>query len=582
MIPSLHADEIRETSELARVRALPARPEVTRDLVVLLSRHLRLHPDDDRCPSHAGDACRVCGGTGRIELRPDQAGALREAYEVGGLFAPMRVGAGKTLVTLLLPTLLRAQRPVLMAPASLIRDKPGAPSKTKRDFAALCRAWRVRLPVLLSYEQMGRAEHEARLLEIKPDLLILDEAHGVRNWDASVTRRVRRAVEAVRPRVAALSGTLLTDAILDYHHLVVWSLGRSAPVPIPRAEAEQWSQACDRRATLRRIGTGALASLPGGYHQHLRSRRGVLPTSGDDCSASIEVSIWAPALSQKIRSMISETGSSGLRPDGEVLDEWELPDCLSQLAQGFYYVWDPRPPSWWLEPRRAWRAYVRAVLDEHLDGFDSESMIVNALDRVVDAPDFRMGRSGVEGLPPCADEGLALLQAWRKVRDKFTPNTVPVWIDGDPLRHAAALARDHRAIVWTRHRAAGWQLEMLGVPYYGGGTDPSEAPRTAIACSVAAHSVGKNLQAWSSSILLAPIANALGVEQWMGRTHRPGQRTDVVRYWWPGSIPYHGECLARVMTEARSLARASGFSQKILDATWIEKPPKQLKEQQSP
>ena len=551
MIPSLHTDHVRETSELERVRNLIRRPDVNEDLPRLLSRYFRLNRDNEACPVCEGDPrCKVCGGTGLIILRLKQAEALREAFECQGLFAPMRVGSGKTLVTLLLPVVLEAKRPILIVPASL-REK------TRSDFAALRRAWRVRLPEIFSYEEMGRPDRDERLFDAAPDLLILDEAHRLRNWGAAVTRRVQRYVSRNRVKVAALSGTLITDCLLDFHHLTVWALGANAPVPIPRAEAERWGQALDRTATLRRLGDGALSTLPGGFHEHFRSRRGVVPTPGSDCNASIECSLWHPKLPNDLREMIARTAASSLRPDGELLDDWDLPDCLCQLAQGFYYVWDPLPPTWWLEPRRAWMTYVRAVLDEYLDGFDSPSQIVNALD----------GEG--EFKPPAPAEGKQLLDAWRAVRDQFVPNTVPVWVNPEPIIKAADHAKSTDSIVWVRHVAAGAMLDRMGVPYFGADTDPTVADGP-IACSVAAHGTGKNMQAWANNLILSPLANANGLEQLMGRTHRAGQKADVVRFLFPGMIDYHAEVLSRVLSEARAVSKASGFSQKIVESTWVK------------
>lgn len=71
---------------LARVLALPRRAPADPALVDALSRYLRTHDGP--------------------ELRASQVEALRELFEYRGLFAPMRVGAGKSLVTLLASVLL--------------------------------------------------------------------------------------------------------------------------------------------------------------------------------------------------------------------------------------------------------------------------------------------------------------------------------------------------------------------------------------------------------------------------------------------------------------------------------------------
>jgi superfamily II DNA or RNA helicase len=45
---------------------------------------------------------------GTMTLRPIQAQALSELEQCQGLFAPIRVGGGKTLISLLAPALLQA------------------------------------------------------------------------------------------------------------------------------------------------------------------------------------------------------------------------------------------------------------------------------------------------------------------------------------------------------------------------------------------------------------------------------------------------------------------------------------------
>lgn len=520
---------------LTRVLMLPRREPASAELVAVLSAALRTRERND-----AGEP---------NELRAAQAEVLREAYEYGGVFAPMQVGAGKSLPTLLLPTLLRSARPVLMVPASL-REK------TRRDFARYRKDWFVRLPTIVSYEEMGRVDREDLLLRLNPDLLMLDEAHHVRN-DSARTRRVARCIEACKPVVVCLSGTLMTENLLDYQHHAVWCLNERAPVPTRRADAERWASALDRDlGPLKRIPMGALEYIPGGYHDWFRNSRGVVPTSGSDCSASIQISMWTPELPAALKQIIAGVTISSLRPDGELLDEWELPDCQSQLALGFYYVWDPLPPEWWLWPRRQWRQFVRDVLDAHLEGFDSEAQIVNALDAEVPTHEV-----------PGADEGRRLLTAWRAVRDQFEPNTVPVWISDEVLREAVAAAKREPTLVWVRYRAAGLKLHELGLPYYGGGQDP-EGARGSIALSISAHGTGRNMQAWHRSLVLTPPANADAWEQLIGRTHRAGQRSDTVHVSVIGTIDYHATTMARILSQAHAITRASGFDHKLAIADW--------------
>lgn len=486
-----------------------------------------------------------------VKLRQEQADALQALKDTGGLFAPMRVGSGKTLVTLLAPTVLNSERAVLIVPASL-REK------TKREFKEYFKDWRVRLPTIISYEALGRVQYEHKLNELAPDLLILDEAHRARNFTAACTRRINRYIVEHSPHVLALSGTLMTTSLLDYHHLSLWTLGFKAPMPIPRHMAERWAAELDDDTPFFNQVTNPVdfESIPNGFHEHFRTREGVIPTQGSDCPASITIEPWSPEIPDKLREVINEVEMTSMRPDGELLDEYDLPDCLCQLAMGFYYRWDPAPPDWWLVPRRAYNAYVRAVLDEQLEGFDSPLMVVNALDNM----------QAIQ--PPAADDGRYLLEAWRKVKDKFEPNTVAVWLTDEVMRRVATKTPPG-TLIWVKHQAAGHKLEEFGIPYYGANSHPETAkPGTTIALSIQAHGTGKNLQAWHRNLILHPPANADMYEQLIGRTHRTGQQADDVDVRYLSVVDYHERVMRRVRREAKKLTEASGFPYKLNIATW--------------
>ncbi len=522
--------------DLERVIALPPRVEPSEQLIDQVSQALR-----KSAVNHLGEPNRLFGG---------QVSALLELCAMRGLFADMPIGSGKTLVTLLAPTLTNAQRPVLIIPASLR-------VKTKREFAIYFANWHVRLPKLVSYQALGLPQHAEMLLKLAPDLLMLDEGHFARNLDAAVSRRIKRAIEQLRPIVASLSGTLVTSQLMDYHHHAIWSLGVNAPVPLQHEDAQRWANALDRNVgSLKRTSLGALEQIPNGFHEHFGTRCGVVPTDGAACNASIQIALWHPKLSDVLVRTIAKVEETGMRPDGEPLDDWDIADCVSQLALGFYYVWDPLPPDWWLRPRRGWRMYARAVLDEHLEAFDSELQIVNALDH------------GSKPHPPAATEGAELLKMWRAIRDKFKPNPVPVWLDDSPLRQAIAHVKPG-TLMWVKYRHAGFRLDALGIPYYGGGTNPEQAPPgSTIAVSIAAHGTGKNLQAWHRNMFLTLMANADAWEQGLGRTHRAKQESDTVYVEIIHAIDYHARVIDRVKSEARANAKAKRRKQKLLVADW--------------
>lgn len=466
-----------------------------------------------------------------------------------------------TLVTLLAPTLLAAERPVLILPANC-RDK------TRTEYAEyLADGWNVRLPKMLSYTELSLKSREHKLLELQPDLVMLDEADEARNIDGTgFGRRIRRALATLnpRPRVAILSATLIGDALLDYWELIAWALQERAPVPLTKPVAERWAAATDRtlRGELHRKDPGALELLPGGFHHHLRTRRGMVCGRGEVCPAAIEITTWVPPISASLRQVINACTVTSKRPDGERVTEWELPDLLCCLAQGFYQVWDPMPPKWWLEPRRAYLDRERAILDAQIEGFDTAAQIRDALDA---RPKRRIPELGDE-----ADDVRAALAAWREVKDRFVPNSVPVWLTGEIMDAVATkAAATPGQIVWVKHRAPGHELQRRGLPYFGADTQPHQhTPGAPMVCSIQAHARGKNLQAWWRALVLHPMANSRKWEQLISREHRPGQKASTIYVEVIAGVEYHGAVLERVLKQAQADSDASGVPHKMVLAKW--------------
>ena len=578
--PLLSPQVVLETPDMARVRALDRRENMPEAQVVAMSQALCTDPTQ--------------------RLRMHQAVALRELYEVGGLVAPIRVGGGKSLIILLATYLLDAKSVVLVTQAPLIREM-------RLEYAKMeALGWLVRLPHMISYAKLGRKDAEHELTErLRPDVLIFDEAHKLKNLKgASSVRRVARAIKQLRPKVAMLSGSMVGDKLMDYWHLICWSLGQKAPVPLTHAEAETWAGALDESVdAFSRVDLGALASLPDGFHAHMRSRRGFVPTIGGDCPAQILCSHWRPELPDELQDLIERVDATGMRPDGELLEDLERADCMVQLSQGFWYDWDPQPPDSWLDPRRACAKYIRTIIELHLDGFDSPLMVITALDQIAHGtgglgpwteykikPEYQaLDDSTDEDLPdacyhkiehpaeqpgqyagphlPDAQIGIALLKAWRDVRDTFAPNTVARWISDEPLMQLVAAAPEG-TLIWTRHSAAGRKLQELGVPYFGGGTDPRSHAGKTCAVSIAAHGTGKNLQGWNKNVCLTTPSNPNTLEQLMGRTHRPGQENDTVSFAFATPTEYQQNSLSRVRSRAAVAGEAAGIEHKITRGHW--------------
>lgn len=550
---------IARCADYERVLALPERPSVTPEQRELLSASLRKR-------EYGIDQL---GQPRRNELRLLQAIALRELYEMPGVFAPITTGGGKTLPSLLAATLLQSKRAVLVVPARL-RDK------TRRAFVDLLADWHVSMPTLLSYSEISVPSKPHRLRECEPDLLILDEAHKAKNEDASCTRRIKRTIEQCTPRVLVMSGSLITEELMHAWQFAVWALRQWAPVPLVEATARRWAEAVDRDVgALHRVGAGILDDLPGdpttgeqGFWPHFRSRRGVVPVvsgTGDDvCHQALTISVWQPTLPKRLQDLIEQTIVTRMRPDGELLQDLDIPDVLHDESHGFYSIWDPMPPDSWRLPRRAWNGYVRDVLDLKLDHFDSPATIAIALDHP-ESPQ-----------PPDADAGRKLLALWRQVEPTFVPNPVPVWVDDSPVRELAERIKSQPGtLCWVKQTAVGERLQQYGVRYFPGGTDPERdaivrrGVGEPIALQYQAFAEGFNLQhGWWRAIYSHLSKQQTTWQQTLARIHRSGQTRDCeaeVRI----AIAAHGNALSSAYAAALGTARSSAAGHKLVDATWI-------------
>lgn len=506
---------------------------------------------------------------GTQSLRPIQAVALKEGYECKGLYCNARVGAGKTLLAGLLPTVMRPlgyQRPMIFVPGNLIQ-------KTRHEFEQYRRDWKiVEFYRLESYTALA-LEKNARLLEeFRPDLIICDEANKLRRLkDSAAPKRIERWLQQ-SPQTAffAMSGTFLKNRITDYSHLLNWALRTGSPLPESAEEIENWSAAIDDADG---FGLNSFQKYVGPvrnyehakeiYRDRLRGTPGVI-ISDDQYTGSrlIVRSIYAdPGLDaefEQLRDLFQ-------RPDGWDLvdqDATENPDFAAagsvwnvarQLALGFYYTADPQPPREWMAARRAWFSFVREVIKT--GALDTELQVRNAC---------------IGGANPPEE-----YTRWFAIKDNFKPNRKAVWLSDAALAYAEAWGKQGSGVVWCDHIAFGEELSRrTGWRYFGeGGLDPSGMmieqadPSWTVIASRGANQYGRNLQLnWNRSLVMAAPNSALEAEQQMGRMHRDGQRSPWVSYDFYLACSEHVAALVNIRAQAAHAFDTQGLSQKILNA----------------
>lgn len=555
--------------------ALPRRPPPDGvELVRFMTDTLRL--PDGPC----GCAPRPC----ILELRPMQAAYLWEASQVGGILGHLTVGSGKTLIEILLPMVVDGcKRALLLVPAD------GRPQLLS-DYVHIANHWIVPnlfgvggvvhadrpMLAVLSFDELSNPRKATWLASYDPDVVIADEAHCLKDWDAVRTRRLFRYIDRHPARCFFHSGTLIGRSIGDYAHLSRYALGQGSPLPLQGGVVEEWCQALDARP---RDGfnapAGALRKLCGPDEtprEAVRKRtfetRGALATMDGQLGVPLTLSPRTPraGIPRGILDAL-RVARTGVRPDGEELVEAvEVIGCARQIAAGFYLRWKyPRGEPLelieeWFRRRQAWNRALRVKLEHPEDGEDSPALLRLAADA---------GRWRPAAFAP-----------WREIEFQVQPVSDAVWLSDYLAQDAADWARSNIGIVWVEHPLLAERVAALaGVDYYGEGKDASEGlleldkagpARRSIVASIKAHHKVKNLQhAFSKNFVVEPPASGTMWEQLIGRTHRPGQQADEVTV----EVYQHTEELRSAIETAKSHAKfafeLTQAAQKLLYGDWI-------------
>lgn len=495
-----------------------------------------------------------------MSLWPIQKAALEEARKANGLFAPIGVGHGKTLITLLLPVAMRSKCTVLLVP-------PALKKQLERDIDGYSIHFKIPRDTLhiLSYNDLSRTSGVGSLESINPDLIVADEAHSLRRKQSVRTKRFLRYMRnAPGTRFCALSGTMTTRSILDYAHLIELALKKNSPLPQGWHEVNDWAGALDVDPP-ERLAPGALTALhtqtslvwpePEATRRCFRERlvetQGVVATEESALGTSLVISpMFTGMIPPSVRGKARKVRNDWRVDDEEIIEATHMGRVLSQLFSGFYYKWDPKPPAMWLDARAEWHRELRDFLRYRATGgLDSPALIEAAvLDGRLTSPNH---------------------SEWVKWKNAFKPNTVEVRTD-DYLQKVANRWAGLRktGILWYRHAATGALLER-DFPTYGPGDDASAATEPVIACSIAAQGTGKNMQHYHNNLLLEMPSNGTVLEQLIGRTHRPGQKADEVYVDYLDHA-HNRRCLEKAQADAKYMEESTGQKQKLAYGQYVK------------
>jgi len=499
-----------------------------------------------------------------MQLRPIQRRALDTIARYGGLLAPIGVGHGKTLITLLAAWAIgiytrRLVRPLLLVPGGLV-------DKTNRDKEAYGRQYRIHPITVASYDRLSRASGTGLLERLRPTTIICDECHKLRARASVRTRRLSRYLHANPSTVfVGLSGTITARSILDYAHLAVWALGYNTPQPLEWTWLESWANVIDPGKPYSRSDMSAVYPLVRHYRQRPRqayaqrlvTTPGVVSTDSDSIGCSLVIHhIEDMEVPGSITKAFAHLDAAWELPGGEAMfdNAPQLAEAKRCVVQGFYYVWEwsECEPDWgWIDARRDWWASLRRYLPTARSGCDSPALVETALLR----GDTLRGRYSRAVIDAWA--------AWQHQRHKRPPPVRTQWIDDYLIRAVVkrAEAVGDPVLIWYKHRAVAQELRAASVPPY----TPDRV--ATCAASIEAHGTGLNLQKWNHSIVLCPPSSGSKWQQLLGRTHRQGQAADTVKYEvYTHADPYK-EAMRKAKETSEYLRDTQQQRQKLLYAT---------------
>lgn len=258
--------------------------------------------------------------SGSMSLRDVQNKMLYQAHKAQGLLGLVGVGEGKTLASMLMPHVVNGVvRPLLLIPASM-RQQCIYDWNVYNNHFILPSTLMVR-----SYEELST---NSRLLtELAPDLIIADEAHKLRNFTASRTKRVSRYMQRAKPKFIALSGTLTSTSLDDFAHLAKWALGDLSPVPLRKSFIISWSACLDRDgkpSKADKLSMGRIVKKFGGtereaFQSRLEKSEGVVISKNSGPPCSLVINLRYPTKCPKVEKYLTKMQKTWTTPAGEEL-----------------------------------------------------------------------------------------------------------------------------------------------------------------------------------------------------------------------------------------------------------------------
>lgn len=319
---------------------------------------------------------------------PEQAEALRVFAAIDGGLFPIRVGRGKTGVSIGCAEIAHrdkgVRRSLLMMPPSVCpqfevavrywRDRIPMSAASFRYLHRLPRDERARLVksqapacFVMPYSLLSQSDAMELIAAIQPQLVIADEAHLLKNYRAARTKRLMHFLEEELPKIlgrepmlVAMDGTFTKKSMMEYHHLAVLALKDKSPLPRTPSMAYFWDQLTQSAATeappelghfMRPLIDWAQERHPDqefpadqietyrrAYRHRFTTAPGVVASGEDqiDCSLTIE-NETAAAPNPELASLIQKVLTTFTTPNGDEIEHAiHAHKWTTELSAGFW------------------------------------------------------------------------------------------------------------------------------------------------------------------------------------------------------------------------------------------------------
>lgn len=451
---------------------------------------------------------------------PEQAEAIRVFEAIAGGIFPIRVGRGKTGVSIGCAELahrdMGVRRSLLMMPPSVCpqfevavrfwRDRIPMGAATFRYLHRLPRADRARLVnspapacFVMPYSLLSQPDAMDLIAAIQPQLVIADEAHLLKDYRAARTKRLMHFLEEElkpEPMFVAMDGTFTKKSMMEYHHLAVLALKDRSPLPRTPSMAFFWDQLtqssaieaapalqhnmkplvewASERHPDEKFPLGEVETYRRAFRHRFTSAPGVVASGEDqiDCSLTIR-NTPAPEPNKELTGLIQTVLNTYTTPNGDEIDyaihahKWTW-----ELSAGFWNKLAWPSVEWLAKYRKLDERSAKDLLtrsqDHHkvLQAYHRElRKFLKDSPAGLDTPLMvanKILRDGGDGLP---DEMVGLYWASKNLEfdGMLERQGSAVRVDDFKVRKAVEWAKERgRGLIWVWHKEMGkWVAEAL-------------------------------------------------------------------------------------------------------------------------